>query len=81
MKKLLCREFPVDATHNVMMLYRNNQYDCYVMSHDESGETPYSFMFGILPKQPDTDNVSLAEAIEMAITNAPNYYFLTDGNN
>ena len=81
MKKLLCREFPVDATHNVMMLYRNNQYDCYVMSHDENGETPYFFMFGIIPKQPYIENISLDEAIEMAIANAPIYYFLTDGNN
>lgn len=75
MKKLLCREYPVDNHHNVMLLYHNDSYDCYVMEHDDDRETPYLFMFGTPVKQ-DYGKITLAEAVDMAIANAPIYYHL-----
>lgn len=80
MKNLLCREIPADETHNVMILFRNNCYDCYVMRQDEDGNsTPYSYMFGQLRNQPYTKNLSLDDIIDIAVANAPEYYFLCDG--
>lgn len=65
-----CVEQEVDSTHNVLVLDRETVYDCYVMEHDETTETPFLYMFGITP-----DNVnSFEDAVEIAIANAPDYY-------
>ena len=81
MKNMTCREIPVDANHNVMILFRDNVYDCYIMHHDENGSTPYFYMFGLIRNQPCADNMSMSDVIESAVVNAPGYYFLCDCNN
>ena len=78
MKNLLCREIPVDENHNVMILFRNGCYDCYVMQHDGEHSTPYLYMFGQLRYQPDAQNQTLDDIVETAVANAPEYYFLFD---
>lgn len=78
MKNLTCREIQVDENHNVMILFRNNCYDCYVMRHDGSGETPYFYMFGQLRYQPYAENNTLNDIIDIAVFNAPDYYFLCE---
>lgn len=71
---LLCTEHRADDTHNVMILERNGNYDCYLMEHDGEGhETPYLFMFG-LPMGQQT----YSEAVDMAIANALNYRWMFD---
>lgn len=74
--KLFCAEFKADETHNVMILVHNGCYDCYLMEHDETGETPYMFMFGLPIKQQ-----SYSEAIEIAAANAKNYSWLFEDSN
>ena len=78
MKNLTCREIPVDENHNVMILFRDNCYDCYVMWHDGEHSTPYFYMFGQCRHQPYAENNTLDDIIDIAVANAPDYYFLCE---
>lgn len=78
MKNLTCREIPVDENHNVMILFRNGCYDCYVMRHDEDHSTQYFYMFGLPRYQPYAENETVASVIDTAIAVAPDYYFLCE---
>jgi len=69
--KLSCSEYLVDENHSIMIVTRNGSYDCYVMEHDDNGETPYFFMFGL----PITQQ-SFQDAVDEAVASAEDYYYL-----
>ena len=71
MKKLSCSEIRIDETHNILIVTRNGSYDCYIMEHDDNGETPYFFMFGL-----PTAQQSFQDAVDEAAASAPDYYYL-----
>lgn len=73
MNRLFCTEHIADPTHNVMIVARNGQYDCYLMEHEDGHETPYFFMFGL----PTNEN-TFDEAVSIALANVPDYYFLCE---
>ena len=75
MKNLTCREIAIDENHNIMILYRNGQYDCYIMEHDEYGETPYIFMFGMPCKQAKSEFRVTFEGIVDIVTSVAEEYF------
>ena len=71
-RMLHCAEYRVDDTHNVMVLARDNRiYDCYVLEHDETAETPFMYMFGL-----STRDMDYRQIVEEAIRSAPSYYAL-----
>lgn len=71
-RMLHCAEYRVDDAHNVMVLARDNRtYDCYVLEHDETAETPFLYMFGL-----STRDMDYRRIVETAIRSAPDYYNL-----
>ena len=76
MTNLVCVEEKLDSTYSVMIVSRNDVWDCYGMKTDEMGETPYMYMFGL----PQDQTPDIREAVKIALANVKEYDDMFDGD-